>query len=210
MANKGVLTVIISCLLIHVIFPLDVPSYILNNTGDEVSFVVPINIGFELSLLLFPVFGLLADIDKQICIRDNIKKTLFYIVRNYECTIQAAFLILVITSTVVTIASGVYLILFQTIVGLHMRCFIVITIDVIAIVFAIESIGFYEASAIQLGLNQLLGASSTQLSNFIHWCFWVMHLGQQLVFCIMLVILFITATVLKKAFEQDMFFIGQT
>ena len=46
----------------------------------------------------------------------------------------------------------------------------------------VTSIGVFEANAIQFGMDQLLEASSDQLSAFVHWYFWATHLGQQLVF----------------------------
>ena len=36
-------------------------------------------------------------------------------------------------------------------------------------------------------MDQLLEASSTQLSTFVHWYFWAMHLGQQLLFLIVFI-----------------------
>ena len=49
---------------------------------------------------------------------------------------------------------------------------------------AIASIRVFEAIAIQFGMDQLLEASSDQLSTFVHWYFWATHLGQKLVFLI--------------------------
>ena len=40
------------------------------------------------------------------------------------------------------------------------------------------SLGLFEANAIQLGMDQLLEASSDQLSSFIHWYYWSSSLGQ--------------------------------
>ena len=60
MANKGAFTVIVSCLLIHVLFALDMPSYWINSQHPFQTIVAQ-NVGLGVSLLLFPVFGLLAD-----------------------------------------------------------------------------------------------------------------------------------------------------
>ena len=52
----------------------------------------------------------------------------------------------------------------------------------IFLVIAVATIGIFEANAVQFGMDQLMEASSTQLSSFIHWYYWSMHLGQQLSF----------------------------
>ena len=44
-------------------------------------------------------------------------------------------------------------------------------------------IGIFDANAIQFGMDQLLEASSTQLSAFIYWYFWSTYVRQQAVFC---------------------------
>ena len=38
-------------------------------------------------------------------------------------------------------------------------------------------LGIYEANAIQFGMDQMLESSSEQLSSFIHWHFWCVHIG---------------------------------
>ena len=35
----------------------------------------------------------------------------------------------------------------------------------------------FESNAIQFGMDQMLEASSEQLSSFIHWYFWCAHIG---------------------------------
>ena len=77
----------------------------------------------------------------------------------------------------------------------------------VSIVIGICSIGSFEANALQFGMDQLLEVSSTQLSAFIHWYFWVMHLGQQLVFCVLLVILLLLYSILNgqiSTSEEDL------
>ena len=61
MDNRGAFTVIINCLLVHIMFALDIPSYIVNTqTIDSIMFAL--NGGFGVSLLLFPLLGFLADV----------------------------------------------------------------------------------------------------------------------------------------------------
>ena len=42
-------------------------------------------------------------------------------------------------------------------------------------------IGLFESTAIQCGMDQLLEASSEQLSTFIHWYYWSCNLGRLIV-----------------------------
>ena len=45
------------------------------------------------------------------------------------------------------------------------------------LVIGLLALGMYEANAIQFGMDQMLEASSEQLSSFIHWYFWCAHVG---------------------------------
>ena len=49
-------------------------------------------------------------------------------------------------------------------------------------VIFVTNVGIYEANAIQFGMDQLLEATSNQLSAFIHWYFWNMHIGPIVVY----------------------------
>ena len=57
---------------------------------------------------------------------------------------------------------------------------------IILVATVISGIGSFETSDIQFAMDQPLEALSTQLSAFVHWYFWVMHLGQQTVFDVLL------------------------
>ena len=48
---------------------------------------------------------------------------------------------------------------------------VVSIVDAILVATLIASVGLFEANAIQFGMNQMSGESSTQLSTFIHWYF---------------------------------------
>ena len=43
------------------------------------------------------------------------------------------------------------------------------------------AIGLFESTAIQFGMDQMLEASSDELSTFIHWYYWSCNVGRQLV-----------------------------
>ena len=45
-------------------------------------------------------------------------------------------------------------------------------------------LGMFESNAIQFGMDQLLEASSEQLSSFIHWYFWYANIGPLVLFYI--------------------------
>lgn len=47
-----------------------------------------------------------------------------------------------------------------------------------ALMVCLAGLGLFEANAIQFGMDQLLEASSDQLSTFIHWYYWSLNLGK--------------------------------
>ena len=64
----------------------------------------------------------------------------------------------------------------------------------------LAGLGMFEANAIQFGMDQMLEASSEQLSSFIHWYFWFAHLGSLFVFySIVIVSLFMHRCRLKAS-----------
>ena len=52
----------------------------------------------------------------------------------------------------------------------------------LAVLLQIIGLGMFEANAIQFGMDQMLEASSYQLSTFIHWYFWALHVGSLIMF----------------------------
>ena len=61
MENKVALVIIANIFLIHLIFTLDVPSFLIS-IGYPVNSVLAMNLSIGISLLLFPVFGLIVDV----------------------------------------------------------------------------------------------------------------------------------------------------
>ena len=47
-------------------------------------------------------------------------------------------------------------------------------LEIMVLVLHIVSVGMFESNAIQFGMDQMLEASSHQLSTFIHWYYWSM------------------------------------
>ena len=82
--------------------------------------------------------------------------------------------------------------LFQLTSGLLLMFFIdggiaALIAAILAIFMNLGGLAMFEANAIQFGMDQMLDASSDQLSSFIHWYFWCSHVGQLLVYygCVM-------------------------
>ena len=63
-------------------------------------------------------------------------------------------------------------------VKLTINDIIVPTMVLPSLLLGVLSLGLFEANIIQLGMDQLLEASSDQLSSFIHWYYWSSSLGQ--------------------------------
>ena len=62
-----------------------------------------------------------------------------------------------------------------------------ISVDVIGVTLILiftAGLGMFESNAIQFGMDQMLEASSKQLSSFIHWYFWCAHIGPLVLFYI--------------------------
>ena len=61
MENKEALVIIVNTFLIHLIFAFDVQNFLINY-GYPANSVLAMNLSIGVSLLLFPVFGLIADV----------------------------------------------------------------------------------------------------------------------------------------------------
>ena len=170
MAKKEAFTIFAISLFLHAIFAINIPSFMLNNWSPFI-IVTGINLTIGISVLLFPVFGFLADV-----------KLTRYRMIQLSILILIGTLILVLITLILSVAmSGVTNMAKMPISWALIGAAISISIIIIIT-------GIFEANAIQFGLDQLLDTSSSQLSAFIHWYFWSIHLGQEVVFGITLVI----------------------
>ena len=175
MSKTGVYAVLVGCVLINVLFTLDQPSYLYNNHFPD-SAVIIVNVTIGLALLFFPLIGFLADVRFT----------------RYQM-MKASFAILSTTLILFFIVEIMVYVVLQEILLCSILKHVLVTYAIF-VVFIIVGIGLFEANAIQFGMDQLLEASSTQLSQFIHWYFWFMHLGQPGVYCMLLVSLLAVAT----------------
>ena len=149
---------IVTCILTHMWITLDIRSYALLD-----HFKNDVNIGASsigLLLLTFPLLGYLADV--HFTRYKAIKMSLL---------VQTACLLICIALTAI-----VALDLHQSVSKA------VLILNVITFWSYMLTHGLYEANAVQFGLDQLLGASSSRLSHFIHWYFWGQHIGQLALF----------------------------
>ena len=170
MANKEGFVIIIIAFLIHLFIVLDVPNWWINNLyfyllADGTTS----NVSIGVSLLLFPLFGLIADV---------------YLTRYRMLQLSLLMLVLIL---VVALTGGIIAIPVVEFSNHWPSYFKILPISIVA-VGAITSIGIFEANAIQFGMDQLLEASSSQLSTFVHWYFWAINVGQPLVFVAVVIV----------------------
>ena len=166
---------LVTCFCVHSTFSLDTPSYIFQFILTASSFAV--YAVFGASLLLFPLMGWLADV----------RYTRYKMIR-------LSFILLALCVTVLLLFGVVLIPTYQLgKLGRNIPSWCVIITALVTII-ALMSVGLFEANAIQFGMDQLLAATSNQLSGFIHWYFWNMHIG--------LVLVYITLTALLYIFPQ--------
>ena len=153
MAFTGAYLTIIYTVLLHFTV-VGTNSWIFNSLDIHTFFSVLTIQG--LIFISYPLIGLLADIKltryQMICL------SCWILLVSY--TIGSILSILVSTGTIIayannTLLAGVILILALAIVGK----------------------GMFESTAIQFGTDQMIEASSNQLSTFIHWYYWSLYIG---------------------------------
>ena len=59
--------------------------------------------------------------------------------------------------------------------------FITISSFTCILLIGIAGFGLYESNAIQFGMDKMLEVSSEELSSFIHWYYWSVHLWQLII-----------------------------
>ena len=153
MAFTGAYLTIIYTVLLHFTI-LGTNSWIFNSWDIEMKFfILPIQ---GLVFISYPLIGLLADIKltryKMICL---------------SCWV------LFVSSVIVSILT--ILISTDTIIVYNNITFIAGVILILAL--AIVGKGMFESTVIQFGTDQMIEASSHQLSTFIHWYYWSLYIG---------------------------------
>ena len=148
---------LLCCFLVHFAFNFDI--VLLQLGGQNFSFVF---LALGITLLLYPVIGLVADI---CCNR-------------YNC-----------------IKVSIVLLLVSTLIGLGFAMAALVTTEMqlswflsaklsppevlMSAIFIVVlfSLGMFEAVGIQFGMDQMVEASSDQISAFTHWYYWSMNIG---------------------------------
>ena len=110
----------------------------------------------SLAYLLYPLLGWLADV---------------YFTR-YKFILYS-FVVMIMATLLMIIASGLFF-HFTEDRALYILGGLGITVGLIGI-------GLFESTAIQFGMDQMLEASSDELSSFIHWYYWSCNVGRLLV-----------------------------
>ena len=147
---------LLSCVLLHLQLTIH-NVWLFYFMSDTVSFWLRISQG--LVYLLYPVFGWIAEVWCG----------------NFRM-IQLSF--------VVTSASNFFL-LSSSILNSTLQYkghFEIVALYIMIVITSNIGLGMFEANAIQFGMDQMLDASSDQLSSFIHWYFWCSHVGPLFIF----------------------------
>ena len=165
--------VLLTCLIIHfqVVFTCNWMGYTI---GGYLYFVVLSTLK-GLLYLLYPLCGWIAEICSS----------------KFKL-IQCSFVLMLISSITICIDG-----LLRTINKDGFEEKLIVT-PVLFVVSGLIALGLYEANAIQFGMDQMLDASSEQLSSFIHWYFWCIDIGSLIIYCAIIV-----ATYFLERFEFD-------
>ena len=154
MEHKLSYLVVLCCLLIHVTF-VGFDSVVYHTAWPSTILVYCLS--QAVAYLLYPVLGYVADV------HFTRYKFVFF---SFVTVIVASVLIIIGSVFLITNNGGLPLTLFA---GL-------------AVAVNLIGMGFFESTAIQFGMDQMLEASSDQLSRFIHWYYWSSNIGPAVFF----------------------------
>ena len=152
MEKKPALIVIACCILIHItVIGSDVILY--HTAGPTNSMIYLILQG--VIYLLYPFLGWITDV---------------YITR-YRSVLFSFFLMIV----------GAVPMILACIVFITKHSFYIYYIGMFSIIISLFGLGLFQSTAIQFGMDQMLEASSEQLSTFVHWYFWSSFCGRLII-----------------------------
>ena len=157
MLSVAARTVFVCCILVHTGLLMNniYLLYVLYTIQRSVYFVVQ-----GVAFLFYPLIGWMADIHFT-----------RYKTMKYSFLVIAFGSLLLLSATIPCIVNSELL-----------RSWPLVGIAGLAVILQIIGLGMFEANAIQFGMDQLLEASSSQLSTFIHWYFWALHVGSLIMF----------------------------
>ena len=160
MGFPGAYLVIIYTVLLHFTI-LGTNSWLIN-TLDTDSKAVMFSVQ-GLVFISYPLIGLLADI----------KLTRYRMICLSCWVIFIAHILLSIVNICFILSSDL---IYQS-VHEHLYAKIYLVICAVAVLLAIVGKGMFESTVIQFGTDQMIEASSAQLSTFIHWYYWSLCVG---------------------------------
>ena len=155
MAFLGAKVVILLCFFVH--YSLNANSILVQANTSSVNSFVSLLQGF--TLLCFPVLGLVSDVcfNRYKLITVSIVSLLLFALLGMTATV-----VLYVVSTHHSINP--------------MPWYIQLPVGFCSIGFVL-SVGMFQAVGIQFGMDQMIEASSDQISTFIHWYYFSMNIG---------------------------------
>ena len=161
---------LLTCLLIH-FFIITANNWISYMLVDYVK--ISWTVSQSISYILYPLFGWVADV-----------RVTYYRMINFS------LVSVLISSFFMFTLSTIHVLKPDITKGVLSQLFDYAIFPAIILIIGIIGFGMYEANAIQFGMDQMLEASSEQLSSFIHWYYWSLHLGPLLIFYVLLALLY--------------------
>ena len=148
---KVTIIVLIQCLITYMSLSANLDFFLQVGSGKTKAMFHSIQ---GLSYLFYPLIGWIADVK------------------------FTRYKMMILSLVINIIAGGAVLV--TTIVGVVVTtdiCPQLTIVSAVLIIPGIIALSMFQANAIQFGMDQLIGASSVQLSSFIHWYYWLSHLG---------------------------------
>ena len=167
--------VLLTCLLIHLQVVLTC-NWMAYTSGGYLPFMVLLTFK-GLCYLLYPLCGWIAEIYSS----------------KFKL-IKCSFVLMMISSITIFIDG-----LLRITTKYKFEGNLIVT-EVLFVVSGLIALGLYEANAIQFGMDQMLDASSEQLSSFIHWYFWCIDIGSLIIYYAIVVAIYFWE---KCEFDDD-------
>ena len=158
MAYPGARVVILCCFFVHFAFNADLVIV----QGATPLLTSLIHLAQGITLLFYPVLGLVADLK---CNRYNF--------------IKVSIILLFVSSLLGVLYIFSVIVIFEVQISLldHIIASYIWPMAAVLISFEIISLGMFDAVGIQFGMDQMIEASSDQISAFTHWYYWSMNIG---------------------------------
>ena len=153
MEHRIAYMVVLFCFLIHLtVIGLDNEFYHTVHHSGALTLLASQAVGY----LFYPLLGWLADV---------------YFTR-YKFITFSFIAMIVITGISITVASLSVIYVDSTVANQGS-----LIVGCLCLIVGVIAVGLFESTAIQFGMDQMLEASSDQLSTFIHWYYWSSNIG---------------------------------